>query len=68
MWALLVKGGSVHAMYMYVCILLHGNQILMSKYLDTRSMVVSGGGAMDLDGNEIQSSYTVYVLSYTGGT
>ena len=33
---------------------LPGNQILISKYLAMRGVVVSGGGAMDPDGNRLQ--------------
>ena len=39
-----------------VCTPLPGNQILISKYLARRRMVVSGGGAMDPDGNRLQNS------------
>ena len=44
------------------CSLLPGNQILISKYLARRGVVVSGGGAMDLDGNRQQNSTTTICL------
>ena len=40
--------------YIHACSLFPGNQILISKYLARRGVVVSGGGAMDLDGNRLQ--------------
>ena len=47
---------NIHYAYSHCCSLLPGNQILIRKYLARRGVVVSGGGAMDPDGNKLQNS------------
>ena len=55
----------VHVRCMYVCMcissLLPGNQILTSKYLARRGVVVSGGGAMDASSAPRVWNYNYYV-------